>query len=191
MSNFIDLWCRALCSQPLELPREGPMPSQRPRPERTLENHINCAVRALTLQLIFSLAMSAISFTARIVAVGMLLNPIQVVAEAVTLYGALTLSWQFYGAGLSLTIVCRLSFLAFILLNYIGAVNAGDPFAWVVIALFLPGSIFMLILFLITLPLIRLLLRPPPPRTRSPASTTAQPSSVAIGVPVAPVSEAV
>ena len=187
--GFVDLWCRALCSQPLIFDAEGPLPSQRPRPSHALEGWLNCSVRSLTLQLIFSAAFSLLSFTARIVAVGMILNPIQVVAELVTLYGALTLSWTFYGAGLSLTLVCRLSFLAFIVLNYVGSVRANDPFAWVVIALFLPGTTFMIILFLITLPLLRLLMRPPPPREDAAAdavvvASSVPVSSVPVGVPV-------
>ena len=73
----------------LEFPEEGRLPEQRPRPSRKLNSWLNWSVRSLALQLMFSIALSFISFTARIVAVGMVLNPLQVLAEFISLVGAL------------------------------------------------------------------------------------------------------
>lgn len=108
---MMDMWLRAICAQPLVFPMHGRMMHERPRPSPALANSINCSVRALTLQLIFSVALSVISFSARIIAVGMLLNPVQVIAELMTLHGALSLSWPTYALGLMFTLVCRVGFL--------------------------------------------------------------------------------
>ena len=185
--GFIDFWMRTLCCQPLTFPAEGRLPWERPHPSRPLLRRLGWSVRALTLQLIFSLALSVISFSARVVAVGMFLNPVQVIAELITLFGAYQLSFVIYLMGLGLTLACRLAFLLFIILNFVGSLRADDPMAWVVIALFLPGTIFMLILFACTVPLLfTLMKRDPPDGQARPATVVAStaPTQVAIGVPV-------
>lgn len=118
-------------------------------------------VRVLVVQVFWSAVYIAISFVRRGAAgrIGLALNPVLLGAALVGLHGTLRLSWPLLAISLLTSFVLFVTWIMFVMLNYIGAVRAGDDFAWVVLALFLPGLVVDLLIILACLPLLRALLQ--------------------------------
>ena len=148
---MLDLWCRAVCAQPLILP-VGPSynlnRSQRPNPSPRLQVHVRNGTRLFSFMLLWASAFFVISLTRRANIFGIVLNPAYMLSAVLGGYGCLTL----HSGLVAISIVAELAifciFLAFVLLNYIGGVRAGIADAWVVLAFFLPGLVVDLLISL-------------------------------------------
>ena len=138
-----ELFCRALCGQRLTLPLRGRLPSQRPRPSNKLHGWIRLSIRALLIQIVWSLGYFGLSLSRRGGSglIGMLLNPVYVASAACGMHGALNLSWQTVAFSAVASFVTTVAFLLFVLLNYVGSVRSNSSEAWVVLALFVPGLV--------------------------------------------------
>lgn len=145
------LCCSAFCGEPIILPERGPLPSERPRPNRKLVSDIRCSVRTFVV-------MAAISFffifpsLIRRRWVGVLLDVGGCTGALIGLYGTLSLRWTVIAASLIIETVAITGFLAFVLSNYAGSIAADDPFAYVVLAVYLPDIALDVITLLLALP---------------------------------------
>jgi len=158
---MFDLICAVMCGQPIVLSEQGRLRSQRPRPAAPLAGWIRLTVRLLVVQILWAGIFFVISFTRRGGAgvVGLLLNPVYIGTGILGLVGSLWISWPLLAISLitSGSVLC--AFVAFVLLNFFTSVEAGDPGAWVVLALFLPGLCVDLLILLGCSPLLLALIR--------------------------------
>lgn len=98
-----------------------------------------------------------IAFTRRF-AFGMILNPFYIGAAITGIIGCLTLSWPFLLISICSSFFVCVLFFAFVFLNYAGALEADDPQAWVVLALFVPGLAADVVIAAMCVPLLRQLI---------------------------------
>ena len=54
LAQMLDLFCRALCGQPLVLPMDGQIPSERPHPSPAMARDMRSSVRVFCLMFLFS-----------------------------------------------------------------------------------------------------------------------------------------
>ena len=157
----LDLVCRALCGQPLMLAPTGRLRSQRERMSPELEGWIRFTTRLLVVQVVWATIYVGVSLSRRGGAgrIGLFLNPVLAGSGVVGLVGTLSLSWPLLTISMvtSLTLFC--AWITFVMLNYAGSLDAGDPMAWVVLALFLPGLIIDLLIVIGCVPLLQALRR--------------------------------
>ena len=153
-STMLDLFCRALCGQPLILPVEGPIPSERPHPSPTLARDIRSSVRVLCLMFLFSFFFAWASlFRRRYLA--LTIDVLGCAGAIIGVHGTLTLSWPQVAISISFEIALIVGLLLFIFLNYAGSVRANDERAWLVLPLYLPDVVLDVATTIAILPQLR------------------------------------
>ena len=76
---------------------------------------------------------------------GVVMDALGCVAAMIGLYGTLNISWKIVAFSIIVELFLGIGFLAFIVLNYYASKRADDPYAWTVLALYLPNVAFTFI----------------------------------------------
>ena len=149
---IVDIFCRVLCCQQVVLPVEGPVPSQRPHPDKELSKSMRWSVWVFSIMFLTSFIFAFPSlFRGRIL--GVAIDALGCVCAIIGLYGTLNLSWKVVAVSLIFQTFLGIGFLAFIILNYYGSLRAEDKYAWVVLALYLPDVFFNFVTLFAVVPL--------------------------------------
>ena len=146
-----ELWWAGVTGNALVLPPRGPIPSQRPIPSVNLQWWLACVLRALSFQLLWAAVFFVLSF--RRSPVGLLINPLYIIATLGGIYGATKLEWRAVAISLTALLFLICAFLLFVILNYVGDTTSAQ--SWVVLALFLPGLAVDLIIVIVCAPFVR------------------------------------
>ena len=148
---IVDIFCRVLCFQQVILPVDGPVPSQRPRPDRELSKSMRWSVWIFSIMFLTSFIFAFPSlFRGRIL--GVAIDALGCACAMIGLYGTLNLSWKVVCVSLIFQFFLAIGFLAFIILNYYGSLRAEDKYAWVVLALYLPDVAFNFLTLIAVIP---------------------------------------